>query len=88
MPPRKVLLDECMPREFARYITGHEVRTVQAVGWKSIKNGDLLRLAQTDFDVFITADRKLIYHQDPGKFDIAIIVLRERSLMQKSDRAP
>nr|VFJ66961.1 MAG: hypothetical protein BECKDK2373B_GA0170837_11814 [Candidatus Kentron sp. DK] len=44
MPPRKVLLDECMPREFARYITGHEVRTVQAVGWKSIKNGDLLRL--------------------------------------------
>jgi hypothetical protein len=56
----RVLLDEQLPRQLARYISGHEVRTVQQEGWAGLKNGELLRRAVAGrFEVFITADRVL-----------------------------
>jgi hypothetical protein len=39
----KVLLDENMPTKFYRHLPGHDVRTVQYMGWESVKNGSLLR---------------------------------------------
>jgi len=69
------LLDECVPRKLAGYITGHEVQTVRGAGWRSFKNGNLLRKAETDFDVLVTIDRNFIYQQNLPNFDIAIIVL-------------
>ena len=71
----RVLLDECLPRKLKRALTGHEVKTVAESGWAGRKNGDLLRLAQGRFDVFITVDRNLAFQQDVGQFDIAVIVL-------------
>ena len=53
----RVLLDECLPRELATELPGHEVWTVPQAGWASIKNGALLRLAVTRFDVFVTIDQ-------------------------------
>nr|VFJ75556.1 MAG: hypothetical protein BECKFM1743C_GA0114222_108552 [Candidatus Kentron sp. FM]VFJ77681.1 MAG: hypothetical protein BECKFM1743A_GA0114220_110201 [Candidatus Kentron sp. FM]VFK24666.1 MAG: hypothetical protein BECKFM1743B_GA0114221_110091 [Candidatus Kentron sp. FM] len=75
MSPRRVLLDECVPRKLTRHITGHEVQTVRGAGWASFKNGDLLRRAQTDFDVLVTIDRNFIYQQNLSNFQIAVIVL-------------
>lgn len=49
--------------------------TVPQAGWAGIKNGDLLRLAQERFDVFITADRNLSFQQHVPRFVIAVIVL-------------
>ena len=40
-----------------------------------MKNGELLRLAENEFDVWITADRNIEYQQNLSRFDIAIIVL-------------
>ena len=53
----KILLDECVDRRFARDLTGHEVTTVPKHGWSGIKNGELLGLAQNEFDAFVTVDR-------------------------------
>nr|VFJ74082.1 MAG: hypothetical protein BECKFW1821C_GA0114237_105720 [Candidatus Kentron sp. FW] len=75
MSARKVLLDECVPRKLARYITGHEVSTVQRAGWVSFENGDLLRRAETHFDVLITIDRNFMYQQNLPGFEMAVIVL-------------
>ena len=75
MSPRRVLLDECVDRGLAEQITGHEVRTVPEAGWASLKNGELLSLAQAEFDVFITTDRNLTFQQNMPAFDIAVIVL-------------
>jgi hypothetical protein len=44
-----------LPRPFAALLSGHEVRTVAAVGWSGQENGDLLRLAADRFDVLLTA---------------------------------
>ena len=75
----KILLDECVDRRLARDLAGHSVTTVPRRGWAGIKNGDLLALAEKEFDAFITADRKLGKQQDLTKFDIAVALIRSRS---------
>jgi len=96
----KVLLDECVDRRFARDLVGHSVATVQKRGWAGIKNGDLLALAEKEFDTFITVDRKLASQQDLTKFRISVPLIRARTnrlehirpfaaeLLEKRPRAP
>jgi hypothetical protein len=45
------------------------------MGWTGPENGDLLRLAAEQFDVFVTADQKLRYQQNLTGRRLAIIVL-------------
>lgn len=71
----RVLLDECLPRKLKRDLQGHRVRTVPEMGWASVKNGPLLRLAAEQFDVFITIDKNLNYQQNLERTRIAIVVL-------------
>ena len=72
----KVLLDECVDRRLARELRGHEVATVPQRGWAGIKNGDLLTLAEKEFDAFVTVDRKISVQQDLTRFQIAVLLLR------------
>lgn len=71
----RILLDESLPKDLAPLITGHEVTTVRAAGWSSIKNGKLLVLAAARYDVFLTADRNLEYQQNIASLPIAVVVL-------------
>jgi hypothetical protein len=66
----RVLLDECVPRKLRRELPGHEVLTVTERGWSGIKNGELLALAQAEFDVFLTIDQNLKYQQNLKAFNI------------------
>ena len=95
-----ILLDECVPARLARSLADHTVTTVQRHGWAGIKNGDLLALAEKEFDAFITVDRKLSVQQDLAKFRIPVLLLRARTnrledirllaaeLLEKLPRAP
>ena len=74
----RVLLDECLPRRFKRELVGHDVKTAPEMGWASKRNGELLALAASRFDAFLTADRNLSYQQDVSSFDIAVMVLFAR----------
>ncbi len=49
------------------------------MGWAGIKDGQLLALAELEFDVFITVDRNLSFQQNLPYFDIAVIVLQASS---------
>jgi hypothetical protein len=51
----------------------------RAEGWAGIKNGDLLALAEKEFDTFVTVDRKLASQQDLTKFRIAVLLIRART---------
>jgi hypothetical protein len=75
----KVLLDECVDRRFAKELKGHLVKTVPQMGWAAKKNGELLALAEKEFDVFITVDRNLSFQQNLPKFSLAVLVLHARS---------
>jgi hypothetical protein len=55
----KVLLDERVDRRLARDIVGHDVRTARQMGWTTIEDRELLALAASQFNVFVTVERNL-----------------------------
>jgi predicted nuclease of predicted toxin-antitoxin system len=62
----RVLIDECAPRALKKVLLGygHVCRTVQEAGWTGKQNGELLKLAETAFDVLVTLDTNLRYQQN------------------------
>ena len=74
-----MLLDECVPRRLRRELPGHDIRTVNEMGWSAVKNGPLLRLASQEFDVFLTVDQGVEYQQNILGLDLAVIVMVARS---------
>lgn len=77
----KVLIDECAPKALKTFLSkqGHDCRTVQEAGWSGKKNGALLTLAETSFDVLVTVDTNLRYQQNLAGRKIAIVVLQSSS---------
>lgn len=75
----RVLLDESLPRQLRRVLSGHEVITVPEAGWAGTKNGELLRLAEPEFDVFVTMDRRLPFQQNLTGLRLCIVILIARS---------
>jgi predicted nuclease of predicted toxin-antitoxin system len=71
----RILLDEDLPRRLGTLLVGHDVETVQRAGWSSIKNGRLLALAATRFDVFVTMDGSLEFQQNLVTLPIAVLVV-------------
>jgi len=71
----KILLDECIPIRLKQHLTGFEVRTVSEMGWSSLKNGNLMKVAiQSGFEAMLTVDKNLQYQQNLKEYDIAIVV--------------
>lgn len=76
----RVLLDENVDRRLRKtFDTRHEVLTVVACGWSGTENGELLDLAQQNFDVFVTTDKGIPHQQNLAGFDLAVILLEARS---------
>lgn len=76
---KRVLLDENLPRLLKRELPDFEVRTVAEMGWAGIKNGKLLRFAEAEFDILVTADQNLSYQQPVTTFQLGFAVLRART---------
>lgn len=75
----KVLIDENLPRKLAGHLIGHACRTVAECGWAGKKNGELLSLAESEFDVLLSLDKNIRYQQDLKSARIAIVIVRARS---------
>lgn len=76
----RVLLDEMLDRRLTRWLPeGVEALTVRERGWDSKKNGELLALAEKEFDVLLTTDRGIPHQQDLSRFDLEVIVLKAKS---------
>ena len=43
------------------------------MGWAGVSNGELLKLAEDDFEVFLTADKNIRYQQNLKDRKLAII---------------
>ena len=72
---RKVLLDENLPHALEAALPEFEVWTVGRAGWGGIKNGELLRRASGEFDVFVTADRGIPHQQNLRSFALGFILV-------------
>jgi predicted nuclease of predicted toxin-antitoxin system len=69
----RVLLDECLPRRLTQALPGHDVRTVADMRWAGRTNGELLRLAADQFDVFVTVDRNIQYQQNAPSLELGVV---------------
>jgi predicted nuclease of predicted toxin-antitoxin system len=73
-------LDECLPRQLARDLPGHDVTTVQREGWAGTKNGVLLRLAAANgVEAFVTADAGVEYQHRVAALPFGVVALRASS---------
>ena len=74
----RVLLDENLPRRLKWSLDTTvvaEALTVPERGWGGIKNGPLLALAASEFDVLLTMDRGIVYQQNLAGVDLCLVVL-------------
>ena len=72
----RILLDKNVPRGVRRILISHTVETVDAGGWSTLKNGELLKAAEiAQFDVLVTADQNIIYQQNRGSQRVSLVVL-------------
>lgn len=93
---KRILLDEHLDHLLKELFSAEvDVRTVSEEGWNGKKNGELLRLANRTFDVFVTMDKNLERQQNLQGLRLSIIVVRARNnaystvapLMSKVDEA-
>ena len=61
----KVLFDQGTPVPLREFLSGHEVSTAYELGWSTLRNGELLAMAEArGFQVFVTTDTNLRYQQN------------------------
>ena len=71
-----ILFDQGTPVGIRNSLKGHTVKTAYELGWSTLLNGDLLRVAEENgFQVFLTTDKNLVYQQNLSNRKIAIVVL-------------
>ena len=77
----RILLDECVRKTLKSKLSveGHQCSTVPEVGLGGAENGELLRQAEKNFDVFLTLDKGLHYQQNLANREIAILLIRAKS---------
>jgi predicted nuclease of predicted toxin-antitoxin system len=71
----KIFLDHCVPKRLVRLLSGHEVKTAYQMGWTAKKNGELLKLVESEFEVFVTVDRNLRHQQNLASSPLKFVVL-------------
>jgi hypothetical protein len=72
----RILLDNCIDRNFRRLITGHEVRHARECGWSDLENGRLLAAAASaEFQAFVTVDKNIRYQQNLSRLPLPIVEL-------------
>jgi hypothetical protein len=76
----RVLFDQGTPVPLRGYLPHHYVSTVFEKGWSTLQNGELLRAAEQEaFDILVTTDQNLKYHQNLASLRLAIVVLMTTS---------
>lgn len=71
-----ILFDHNLPRKLRQQFPLHQVSLTKELGWQQFSNGELLGLAQTEFDVLLTVDANIYHQQKVALYNIAVIVLR------------
>lgn len=74
----RVLLDEMLDRRLKEFLP-EGTMGVRERGWGSKKNGDLLQLAENEFDILLTSDKGIPHQQNLSRYDLAIVILRAKS---------
>jgi len=75
----RLLIDECVDWRLLRDLDSYAPKSIKQLGWEHHDDGELLRLASSEFDVFLTVDKDLPQQQNLTRFNIAVVILRART---------
>jgi hypothetical protein len=75
----RILFDQGTPVPLRSLLAEHGVSTAFELGWATLSNGDLLAVAEGQFDVLITTDRNLRHQQNLSGRQLAVLVLATTS---------
>ena len=76
----RILFDQGTPVPLRRSLIGHDVATAYELGWSTVTNGDLIRLAEQEgYELLISTDTNLRYQQNLKGRSIAILVITTTS---------
>ncbi len=76
----RIILDEGLPQQLKRAISGHEVKTVPELGCAGVRNVDLIQyLSEHDCDVFVTSNRNLAPMMGMAGTKITVVILDAKS---------
>lgn len=71
-----ILFDHGTPAPLALFLTEHIVRKTKDLGWDTLANGELLKVAEeAGFELLLTTDKNIRYQQNLTGRKIAILVL-------------
>ena len=70
-----ILLDEGAQRAIKNRLPDLAIFTVEEMGWRGVKNGDLLDLMAGKLDIIVTTDKNLPAQQNLAKRRISAIIL-------------
>jgi predicted nuclease of predicted toxin-antitoxin system len=75
----RVLFDHNLPHKLRTSLgtlSMHEIVTASYMGWRDLKNGELLRIAEeSGIEVLVTGDQSLLYEQNLTGRRLAIVAL-------------
>jgi hypothetical protein len=71
----KILLDEGVPKIIQKRLSNLSISNVEEMGWRGIKNGELLDLMSGQFQILVTTDKNLPSQQNLKKRQISAVVL-------------
>lgn len=71
----RILFDQGTPVPLRQALSGHTVRTAHEEGWSALGNGELLDLAEREFELLITTDQNLPFQQDLSHRKLGVLIL-------------
>lgn len=78
----RILFDQGTPVPLRRALANHQVSTAFEMGWSNLENGELLREAESRFDLLLTTDQNLRHQQNLAGRRLAILVLPTTSWLE------
>ncbi len=85
----RLLLDENLPDKLVRLFAPEmEAVTIARQGWRGKDNGELIALAQKEFDALVTMDRGTLHQQNLEGIEELVILLLEAPSNRLTDLAP
>lgn len=84
----RLLLDENLDRKLKHFFgEEYDVWTVRERGWSGKENGELIALAQREFDDLVTMDQGIPHQQNLADVELVVILL-EASSNRLADLVP
>ena len=85
----RILLDHDLPKQLRLLFRGHLALTARQMSWDTLSNGRLIAAAEArNFDVLLTADKKMVHQQGHLQRKISLVVLSSSLMLHLKPNFP